>query len=71
MKGRHIVAITIGNLNGTRRIYIHIAAEPISKDVYFNSRDAWNEMVRRNMRKDVSWVSSADKYLKLYDELMQ
>ena len=42
-----------------------------AKNVYFTDRVAWDEMVKRNMRKDVSWVSSADKYLKLYDELMQ
>ncbi len=42
-----------------------------AKNVYFDDRGAWDEMVKRNMRKDVSWVSSADKYLKLYDELMQ
>ena len=42
-----------------------------AKTVYFTDRYAWDEMVKRNMRKDVSWTSSADKYLALYDELMQ
>ena len=42
-----------------------------AKNVYFADRSAWDEMVKRNMRKDVSWVSSADKYLALYDELIQ
>ena len=42
-----------------------------AKTVYFTDRSAWDEMVKRNMRKDVSWVSSADKYLALYDELIQ
>ena len=42
-----------------------------AKTVYLTNRGAWDEMVKRNMRKDVSWVSSADKYLALYDELMQ
>ena len=42
-----------------------------AKSVYFTDRSAWDEMVKRNMRKDVSWVSSADKYLALYDELIQ
>ena len=40
-----------------------------SKTVYFTERWAWDEMVRRNMRKDVSWESSAQKYIALYDEL--
>ena len=40
-----------------------------AKTVYFTERVAWDEMVQRNMRKDVSWESSAAKYLALYDEL--
>ena len=40
-----------------------------AKTVYFTERGAWDEMVKRNMRKDVSWESSAMKYLELYDEL--
>ena len=40
-----------------------------SKTVYFTERQAWDEMVRRNMLKDVSWENSAAKYLALYDEL--
>ena len=40
-----------------------------AKTVYFTERGAWDEMVQRNMRKDVSWESSAAKYLALYDEL--
>ena len=30
---------------------------------------SWNEMVRRDMAKDVSWENSARQYLALYDEL--
>ena len=42
-----------------------------AKTVYFTGRFAWDEMVKRIMRKDVSWQSSAEKYLALYDELME
>ena len=38
-----------------------------AKTVFFTDRPAWDEMVRRNMRKDVSWESSAKKYLDIYD----
>ena len=40
-----------------------------SKTVFFTDRPAWDDMVKRNMKKDVSWESSAKKYLALYDEL--
>ncbi len=55
---RYDASLLLGAVNG-------------AKTVYFTDRFAWDEMVKRDMRKDVSWVSSADKYLKLYDELMQ
>ena len=38
-----------------------------AKTVFFTDRPAWDEMVKRNMRKDVSWESSAKKYLDIYD----
>jgi len=40
-----------------------------AKALYFDNRDRWNEMVRRDMAKDVSWENSARKYLALYEEL--
>ncbi len=40
-----------------------------AKTVYFTERWAWDEMVKRNLQKDVSWDQSAKKYLELYDEL--
>ena len=40
-----------------------------SKTVFFTDRPAWDDMVKRNMKKDVSWESSAKKYLALYEEL--
>ncbi len=40
-----------------------------AKGVYFNERDRWNEIVLRDMAKDVSWENSANQYLDLYREL--
>ncbi len=40
-----------------------------AKTVYFTDRNAWDEMVKRNMMKDVSWEQSAKKYTELYKEL--
>jgi starch synthase len=42
-----------------------------AKTVYFTERWAWDEMVKRDALKDVSWDSSAAKYLALYDELIK
>lgn len=42
-----------------------------AKDLYFNGRAQWDEMVIRDMGKDVSWENSAKQYLAMYDELMQ
>ena len=40
-----------------------------AKTVYFTDRWHWDEMVQRNMAKDVSWEASAWKYRDLYLEL--
>ena len=40
-----------------------------AKALYFGDRARWNEMVQRDMEKDVSWANSAAKYIELYDEL--
>ena len=40
-----------------------------AKTLYFTQRDRWDEMVRRDMDKDVSWDSSAVQYRNLYLEL--
>ena len=37
-----------------------------AKTLYFTDRDRWNEMVRRDMDKDVSWDASARQYHELY-----
>ena len=36
---------------------------------HFTSQTAWDEMVQRNMAKDVSWESSAEQYRNIYLEL--
>ena len=40
-----------------------------SKTVYFTDRARWDEMVVRDMQKDVSWENSAKQYAELYREL--
>lgn len=40
-----------------------------AKTCYFTQRNNFNEMVIRDMNKDVSWSTSADKYKTLYLEL--
>ncbi len=40
-----------------------------SKTVYFTDRTRWDEMVVRDMQKDVSWENSAKQYAALYREL--
>ena len=37
--------------------------------LYFEARACWDDMVRRDMDKDVSWESSAKQYKDLYLEL--
>lgn len=40
-----------------------------AKTMYFTQRDRWDEMVIRNIDKDVSWENSAKQYRALYLEL--
>ncbi len=40
-----------------------------AKTVYFTERDRWNEIVVRDMEKDVSWDLSARQYRELYLQL--
>lgn len=40
-----------------------------AKTLYFTDRERWNQMLRRDMEKDVSWESSAWQYRGLYLEL--
>ncbi|MBQ6371786.1 MAG: glycogen synthase [Oscillospiraceae bacterium] len=40
-----------------------------AKTLYFTGRERWDEMVLRDMAKDVSWENSAKQYRQLYMEL--
>ena len=40
-----------------------------AKTLYFTDRDRWDQMVVRNLEKDVSWGQSAKQYRSLYLEL--
>ena len=40
-----------------------------AKTLFFTNRWCWDEMVQRDMAKDVSWDSSAQRYKELYLEL--
>ncbi len=42
-----------------------------AKELYLTDRARWDEMVLRDMAKDVSWENSAKQYLALYDELSE
>ena len=42
-----------------------------AKTVYFTTRYHWDEVVQRDMAKDVSWTNSAWQYRNLYLELTQ
>ena len=42
-----------------------------AKTLYFEYREAWDEMVKRNMNKDVSWEVSAKQYRELYVQMTQ
>ena len=37
-----------------------------AKTLFFTDRPRWDEMVKRNMEKDVSWEQSAKQYLEFY-----
>lgn len=41
-----------------------------AKQMYFEERGRWDEMVARDMNKDVSWENSAKQYNEMYDELI-
>ena len=41
-----------------------------AKTLFFTRRDLWDQMVRRDMEKDVSWEKSARQYRDIYLELL-
>ncbi len=42
-----------------------------AKTEYFINRYHWDEVVQRDMAKDVSWENSAKQYKQMYDELLE
>ncbi|MDO4976405.1 MAG: glycogen/starch synthase [Eubacteriales bacterium] len=42
-----------------------------AKDVYFNNRENWDEIVVRDMYKDVSWTNAAKQYMDMYIEVIE
>ncbi len=41
-----------------------------AKDIFFNHREQWNNIVERGMKKDFSWKNSAGQYMGMYDWLI-
>ncbi|MGE4549633.1 MAG: glycogen synthase GlgA [Intestinibacillus sp.] len=41
-----------------------------AEQVFYDSRPAWDQMVKRAMQQDFSWAASARQYEQLYDSLM-
>ena len=41
-----------------------------AKSIFFNNRNAWNDIARRGMMRDFSWNTSARSYECLYDDLV-
>jgi len=48
-----------------------LEAVDAAKGLYFGNRDRWNEMICRDLEKDVSWARSAAQYRALYQELAE
>ena len=42
-----------------------------AKIVFTAYKDLWLEMMKKGMALDYSWVASARKYEKLYDEILE
>lgn len=49
--------------------YLLLDAINRAKTLYFNHTTQWQEMLLRDMDKDVSWENSAQQYMRLYLEL--
>lgn len=37
---------------------------------FYQSPDEWNQIIKNNLNKDVSWEKSAKQYLSLYHEVL-
>mgnify|MGYP003062780201 FL=1 len=42
-----------------------------AKNIYFNHREDWNDIIQRGMEKDFSWGSSALQYQGMYDWILR
>ncbi|MCF0111069.1 MAG: glycosyltransferase, partial [Erysipelotrichaceae bacterium] len=47
-----------------------LGAVNYAKTTYFEHRDMWDQIVVRDMDKDVSWANSAKQYLDMYWDLV-
>ena len=41
-----------------------------SMELYYNNREAWNELAKRDMQIDVSWNEPALKYMEMFEAIM-
>ena len=41
-----------------------------AKEVYYEDREAWKDIVKRGMEEDFSWDRSASIYMELYDKML-
>ncbi|MCQ2507401.1 MAG: glycogen synthase GlgA [Dorea sp.] len=41
-----------------------------AEKIFYEKKRDWNNIVERGMRKDFSWASSADKYVDLYNKML-
>lgn len=42
-----------------------------SRDIFYNNKKLWNNMVKRGMTRDFSWSNSKNSYMKLYNSLLE
>jgi starch synthase len=40
-------------------------------DVYWNSKDVWNQLIQNGMRQDWSWSKSAMEYVRFYEKVIK
>lgn len=43
----------------------------LAKEVYYEQKEAWKEIVRRGMEEDFSWNRSAAVYMQLYNSMLE
>ena len=40
-------------------------------DIYNNKQEVWNTLIKNAMKKDLSWINSAYRYIELYKNLLK